>query len=281
MNGFGRRSRGVLPALAIAVAVAVMVAGCANGDPIPSAASSSPTPPAVELVIFGAASLRNVLKQVEAAYEVEHPGIDVVVSTGSSTALRAQIEQGAPADIFLSADTVNPQRLADARLIDGDPVPFARNRLAIIVPIANPAGIVNPADLARPGLKIIAANERVPITAYATQAIVALGALPGYPAGFAEAYARNVVSREEDVGSVVAKIELREGDAAIVYATDALASKAATTIPIPDAADPMAAYAGVVIGASDHPEEASAFLAWLAGPAGEAILADAGFLPPT
>ena len=279
MNGFGRRFRGALPGLAVAVAAAVSVAGCAGGATL-SAKSSSPTAPAVQLVVFAAASLRDVLKQVEAAYEVEHPGIDIVVSTGSSAALRAQIEQGAPADIFLSADTVNPQRLADAGLSADDPVPFAGNRLAIIVPIANPAGIADPADLARPGLKIIAAGERVPITAYATEAIQALGALPGYPAGFAEAYAQNVVSREEDVGSVVARIELREGDAAIVYATDALASSLATTIPIPDVADPTAVYAGVVIGASDHREEATGFLAWLVGPVGEAILADAGFLPP-
>ena len=277
MNGFGRTCRGALSAL---VVVALVLAGCAGGS-TPSSASSSSARPPVELVVFGAASLRSALKQVESAYETGHPGIHVVVSTGSSAALRAQIEQGAPADIFLSADIVNPQRLADAGLIDGDPVPFAGNRLAIIVPIANPAGITDPADLARPGIKIIAAGDQVPITGYATEAIQALAALPGYPAGFADAYAANVVSREEDVGSVVAKIELREGDAAIVYATDALASKAAMTIPIPDAADPTAVYAGAVIGASDHREEATALLAWLAGPVGGAILADAGFLPPT
>jgi molybdate transport system substrate-binding protein len=280
LNGFDRTCRGVLPTFALALVVALAVAGCAAEDATPSAASSSPTPPPVELVVFGAASLRSVLKQVESAYENEHPRIDVVVSTGSSAALRTQIEQGAPADVFLSADTVNPRRLADAGLIGGDPVPFARNRLAIIVPITNPAGITGPADLARPGIKIIAAGERVPITGYATEAIQALAALPGYPAGFADAYAANVVSREDDVGAVAAKIELREGDAAIVYATDARASDAVTAVAIPDAADPTATYAGAVIGASGHRAEATAFFDWLAGPAGEAILADAGFLPP-
>ena len=221
------------------------------------------------------------MKQVESAYEIAHPGIAVVVSTDSSAALATQIEEGAPADIFLSADTVNPKRLADAGLTSGEPTPFARNRLAIIVPVANPAGITSPADLARPGTKIIAAGDQVPITSYATKAIRALGALPGYPAGFAEAYAANVVSREDNVGAVAAKVELREGDAAIVYATDALASGALATIAIPDVVNPVATYAGVVIGTSEHREEATAFLAWLLGPAGRAILAAAGFLQPT
>jgi len=278
LNWLGRRSWGVLPTFALALVV--VVTGCVNGDSTSSVAFPSPTPPPVELVVFGAASLRSVLKQLESAYELEHPGIDLVVSTDSSATLRAQIEQGAPADIFLSADTMNPQRLADAGLSDGAPVPFARNRLAIIVPRANPAGITDPAELARTGIKIIAAGERVPITAYATEAIRALATLPGYPAGFAEAYAQNVVSREEDVGSVVAKIELREGDAAIVYATDALASDVTSTIPIPADVNPTATYAGVVTSTSDHLEEATAFFTWLGGPVGEAILADAGFLPP-
>ena len=218
---------------------------------------------------------------MESAYEIGHPGIDLIVSSDSSTTLRTQIELGAPADIFLSADTTNPQALADAGLIYGEPIPFARNHLAIIVPITNPAGITKPTDLARPGLKLIAAGDSVPITAYATEAVEAMAGLPGFPAGFAEAYVANVVSEEDNVGAVVAKIELREGDAAIVYATDALASDVVATIPIPEAANPTATYAGVVTSTSTHRDEATAFFAWLVGPAGRAIFASAGFLSPT
>lgn len=285
MMPVSRVFRRIVPAMV--VAVAVLAAGCASSDPTLSVSTPTSTvSPAsiaapVDLVIFGAASLKNVLGQVESAYEIGHPGIDLVMSTDSSTTLRTQIELGAPADIFLSADTTNPQALADAGLIYAEPVPFARNRLAIIVPIANSAGITDPADLARRGLKIIAAGDSVPITAYATEAVQALGALSGYPAGFAEAYAANVVSREDNVGAVVAKIELREGDAAIVYATDALASDVVATIPIPEAANPTATYAGVVTSTSTHRDEATAFVAWLVGQAGRAIFAGAGFLPPT
>ncbi len=274
-----RGSRGrVLPPLVTVVAfVAVVASACTTSE----RATAGSATERVELTVFGAASLRGVLSRIESAYERGHPDIDITVSTDSSAALRTQIEQGAPADVFLSADTKSPQALAAAGLSVGSPIPFAGNRLAIVVPPGNPAGVSGPADLARPGLKIIAAGDQVPITGYATEAIESMGALPGYPAGFADAYAANVVSHEDNVGAIVAKIELREGDAAIVYATDARASELVGTIPIPDAADPTAAYAGVVTAASSRRQEAAAFFDWLVGPAGQAILAEAGFLPPT
>ena len=106
----------------------------------------------MELTIFAAASLKNMLAEAETAYEASHPGTDLTISTDSSAALATQIEQGAPADVFLSADTTNPQKLVDGGFASGDAVPFAANTLTLIVPTDNPARIESPADLAKPGL---------------------------------------------------------------------------------------------------------------------------------
>lgn len=254
-----------------AAALAVTMAAC--GLP-----SSSREP--IQLTVYAAASLRGPLEALTAAYADVAPGITLTVSAGASSALRAQIEQGAPADVFLSADTNNPAALVEAGLTAGEARVVAGNRLAIIVPSANPGAIAAPADLGRPGVKIVAAADAVPITGYAAELVANLAALDGYPPDLAEAYAANVVSREDDVQAVVAKIELGEGDAAIVYRTDALASDAVTTIDIPAGADVTASYAGVVVGSSGHLVEARAFLDWLSAPAAQAILASFGFAPP-
>jgi molybdate transport system substrate-binding protein len=205
----------------------------------------------------------------------------LTIATDASSTLRTQIEQGAPVDVFLSADQTNPTKLVDGGLADGAAVDFAGNLLTVIVPMANPARIATPADLAKPGVKIIAAGADVPITRYASEAVTNLAGLPGYPAGFASAYDARVVSKEDNVKAVVAKVELGEGDAAIVYVTDAKASNKVTTIEIPAAANVPATYAGVVVKASTHAGAAHAFLTWLRGPDGQAILAAFGFLAPS
>jgi molybdate transport system substrate-binding protein len=248
----------------------------------PATVASSPAPDAVELTIYGAASLKGALEEAGAAYEAVNPDTDLVIAADSSAALETQIEQGAPADVFLSADTANPRKLVDKGLADGAPVTFARNELTVIVPKENPAGIQSPADLAKPGTKIIAAGDEVPITKYAMQLIDNLARETGYPADFAAAYAANVVSREDNVKSVVAKVgEFVEGDAGIVYVTDAKASDEVLTVPTPPGANVPATYDGVVVKASAHAAEARAFLEWLAGPEGQAILGELGFLPPS
>ena len=205
----------------------------------------------------------------------------LTISTDASSALEMQIEQGAPADIFLSADAANPQKLVAAGLADGEPVAFAGNELTIVVPTGNPAGITSPADLANAGVKVIAAGDAVPITRYATQLVHNLANEPGYPADFAAAYAANVVSKEDNVKALLAKIELGEGDAGIVYVTDAKGSSKVTTIGVPDAANVPATYDGVVVKSSAHTAAARSFLAWFAGPDGQAVLGSLGFLPPS
>jgi molybdate transport system substrate-binding protein len=258
------------------VTLAVVLAACSGAGTSPS--TGGPAAPS-GLTIYAAASLKAALAKAKTAYEAANPGTRLTISTDSSSALETKIEQGAPADVFLSADTANPQKLVDAGLAAGGVTKVAGNLLTVIVPTANPAGIRTPADLAKTGVKVIAAGDTVPITRYADRLVANLGKQSGYPADFAVRYAANVASREDNVAAVVAKIELGEGDAGIVYVTDAKASGKVAVIPVPDAANVPATYAGVVVGASASGAAARAFLAWLAGPDGRAVFASFGFLP--
>ena len=268
----------------LVIVLAVVLASCSSDGAAASATRSpgpaSPSVSAGDLTIYGAASLKGALDKAKAAYEAANPGTTLVISTDASSALETKIEQGAPADLFLSADTSNPKKLVDKGLAAGDPVPFAGNKLTVIVPADNPAGIRTPADLARSGVKVIAAGDDVPITKYATQLVTNLAAEAGYPADFAAAYAANVASKEDNVKAVVAKVELGEGDAGIVYVTDAKASTKVSTVDVPDSANVPATYDGLVVRASRNPAAATAFLDWFAGPDGQAILGSFGFLPP-
>ena len=184
----------------------VVVAACSNAGAAPSTASRSPA--GTDLTIYGAASLAKVLDQVEIAYEAAVPGTTLTISTDSSAALATQIEQGAPADVFLSADTTNPQKLVDGGLADGEALPFAGNRLTVIMPVDDPGGLTTPFDLAKDGIRVIAAGDEVPITTYATQLVERLAAAPGAPVDFAARYAANVASKEDNVAAVRTKIEL-------------------------------------------------------------------------
>ncbi len=271
----------------VTAALALVLAGCGGTNPSsttapPTQAASQPAQSVapVELNILGAASLKGALDKVKQAYEAASARITLTISTDSSSALETKIEQGAPADVFLSADTTNPQKLVDGGFAPGPIVVFAGNKLTIIVPKDNPAGIASPKDLARSGVDVIAAGDAVPITRYAKQLVDKLAALPGYPASFAADYAANVVSKEENVNAVVGKIELGQGDAGIVYVTDAAASTKVATVDVRADANVPATYGGVVVKATTHAIEAQAFLTWLAGAQGQAILTTFGFQPP-
>lgn len=270
------RPRGVPRGVAALLVGLVIAGGCSDAN-----GAGAERQPAVDLAVFAAASLRDAVADVETAYEAVTPGVALTIVTDSSATMRTQIEEGAPADVFLSADAIHPGALADAGLADGEPIVFARNRLALIVPTDNPAAISSPMDLASRGVRIIAAGEAVPITGYADRLVANLATLPGYPPDFVVAVAANVVSREENVRSVVAKIGLGEGDAAIVYRTDATALDDVVAIDLPEAANVEASYAAVVVAATADAPEAHAFLDWLAGPDGASVLARFGFLPPT
>jgi molybdate transport system substrate-binding protein len=268
---------------ALVPALLFVVTACSNGGASLTASTALSAAPSARatLMIYGAASLKGALDKVTAAYQTANPGTTLTISTDSSATLETQIEQGAPADVFLSADTTNPKKLVDKALAAGAAVAFAGNKLTIIVPTANPAGIKTAADLAKTGVKVIAAGDAVPITEYATQLVANLADEAGYPADFGAKYTANVASKEDNVKAIVAKVELGEGDAGIVYVTDAKASTKVTTVDVPDTANVSATYAGVVVKASRNAAAGQAFMTWFAGPDGQAILGTFGFLPPS
>lgn len=238
--------------------------------------SPSPTPAPGGLTVYGAASLRNALARLEPEWESTHATVPLTISTGSSAALRTQIELGAPVDVFLAADVANPGRLVEGGFAAGDPVAIGVTELVIVTPIGNPGQIDEVTDLARPGLKVIAAGPGVPISGYVEQLL----RRPGLPPGFAAAYRANVVSHEDDVAAVLAKIELGEGDAALVYHTDAVASQKVDAISLPRELNVQATYAGVVITSADRAADGRAFLDWLTGPVARPILEHMGFSDP-
>jgi molybdate transport system substrate-binding protein len=259
--------------LAAPVLVALLLGACAPATSVaPSGVGS--------LTVYAAASLKASLARAITTYEAGHPGTAITVSTDSSAALATQIEQGAPADLFLSADTTNPQHLVDTGVATGPVVPFCRNELVLIVPAGNPGHVTTPLDLGRPGQKVVAAGDSVPITRYANQLIRNLASASPSAAGLAAAYAANVVSKEDNVAAVVAKVALGEGDAAIVYATDARAESRVVAIPIPPASNVIATYGGVVVEAAPNRSAAEAFLDWLLAPQGQDLFGAFGFLPP-
>ncbi len=218
----------VLAGIAVACAAPPTTPSSSLGGPPVSDAPSS-----VALTVLAAASLTDAGAELEAAYEDATPAVDLTWSFDSSSALRGQVEAGAAADVFLSADAGNPESLEEGGLTVGAQVPFASNLLTIVVPSDNPGGVESWTDLATDGLRIVAAGEDVPIQQYADEVIANLDTEADAPDGYAQAVAANVVSREDNVRAVLARIELGEGDAAIVYVTDAMSSPDVTAIGSP------------------------------------------------
>ncbi len=239
----------MLGGAALALA-AVALAGVTFAD-----GSSSP-----QLTIFAAASLTNVFPRLD-----PHDRY----SFGGSNDLAAQVRQGAPADVFASADTKLPEHLYRQRLVE-KPVVFTRNELVLIVPKANPAGIDRVGDLTKPKIKLVIGAAGVPVGDYTRTVLAKLGLAR---------LVRKAVSQETDVREVLTKVALGEADAGFVYKTDAQSvSGKVTTIGIPRSAQPIVRYAAAVVRSTTHPVAARAFVASLLGSRGQRLLRAAGFL---
>ena len=260
------RARRIAPALALALALAGLAVAIG-----PAVAA---TPPAT-LTVFAAASLAEPFTELARMLERQRPGLVVLLNLAGSQQLAAQIEQGARADLFASADARWMAYLATRDLLDGAPRVFARNRLVVIVPRTNPARIGRLQDLARRGVKVVLGAPAVPAGAYSREALRRLATLPGFPLDFAGRVLRNVVSEEENVKSVVAKVQIGEADAGIVYRSDvnAAAERDLRTLALPDPADVVAEYPIARLRGATDPAAAQAFLALLASPEGGAVLA--------
>ena len=231
---------------------------------------SASVPITGEVVVFAASSLTESFTTLAKGFEAAHPGTKVTLSFGASSTLAQQVIEGAPADVFAAADTTTMKKLTDANQAGGQPVVFARNRLAIIVPKGNPKKITGLGDLAQPGVIVALCAETVPCGSFAKQALAKAG-VTVTPKSF-----------EDNVKGVVTKAQLGEIDAGIVYATDVQASAGkAEGVSIPDAQNVIASYPIVQTARTAHRAAAKAFLDYATGADGLATLATAGFLAPT
>jgi molybdate transport system substrate-binding protein len=232
------------------------------------------------ITIFAAASLREAFEAAGSAF-TKKTGIAVAFDFAGSDTLAAQIAQGAPADVFASANETQMKKVADAGLLAGPSTTFARNRLVIIVPKANPGNVKTAADLGRPGVKVVLAAPTVPVGSYARTTFAKMNGLNGAPADFAAAVEKNVVSNELDVKAVATKISLGEGDAGVVYATDVTPDVAATVevLQFPAGVAPDATYPIAALKAAPNAAGAQAFVSFVLGD-GQAFLKARGFLAP-
>jgi molybdate transport system substrate-binding protein len=231
-----------------------------------------------DITVFAAASLTDAFSEIGEAFQSANPATGVAFNFAGSAALRAQIEEGAPADVFASANTSHMQTLVDGGLAL-DPAVFAHNSLVVIAPSDNPAGLDTLADIARPGLKLVLAAPEVPVGGYAREMLAKADADPGFGAGFSEAVLDNLVSNESNVKQVVAKMQLGEADAGIVYGSDVTPDVAPKlyTIEVPEAVNVIADYPIAVLEDAGDAEVARAFVDFVLSTDGQTILAKWGF----
>jgi molybdate transport system substrate-binding protein len=244
--------------------------------------ASAPAPAQNQtLIVFAAASLTESFGAAGPAF-TKKTGIPVTFDFGGSDTLATQIAQGAPADVFASANLTQMKVVTGAGLAAGTPVTFAKNRLVAIAPKNDPLKITGPADLAKPGIKVVLAATTVPVGGYARATFAKLAGQPGYTAGFPAAVETNVVSNELDVKAVVTKIALGEADAGVVYSTDVTPAVAAqlNEYPFPAAVAPDIEYPIVALKNAPNAKGAQAFVDYVVSAEGQAFLKARGFIAP-
>ncbi|MEO5834124.1 MAG: molybdate ABC transporter substrate-binding protein [Nakamurella sp.] len=255
-----------------------MLAGCGSGSGTPTVAANGSGSSASEataaaavprtLTVFAAASLKPTFTTLGTTFEAGHPGTAVVFSFAGSSDLVTQLQNGAPADIFASADTTTMTKAADAGLVSGPPVDFATNTLTIVTPPENPAGITSFADLAGDGVSEVICASAVPCGS-ATKKIETATGITLTP-----------VSEEQSVTDVLNKVESGEADAGLVYVTDATkAGDKVVAIAFPESSGAVNTYPIGVLKDSSDAELAQAFVTLVTGPEGRAVLSAAGFAP--
>jgi molybdate transport system substrate-binding protein len=232
------------------------------------------------LTVFAAASLTDAFEAMGEELKAEYPALSIAYNFGGSQALVTQLREGAQADVFASANAVQMQAARDAGLITGEPAIFVGNVLVVVTPKGNPADIQDAADLGEDGVRLVLAQPEVPAGGYARDVICRMAADPStYGHNFAERVAANVVSEEEDVRDVLAKVALGEADAGIVYVSDAVAAgEQVHVIDIPDDVNVIATYPVAVLAGGDE-ALGSAFVAYLLSEEGQALLESYGFQP--
>ena len=233
-----------------------------------------------QLTIFTAASLTEAFKEMGANIEQANPGTKVTFNFAGSPTLRTQLAQGARADVFASADEPNMQGAQKEGTIASEPRLFVRNQLVAIVPAANPAQVMRLQDLAKPGVKLVLTNKEVPVGNYSRQALAKMSQDAAFGSEFATRVLANLVSEETNVKQVVAKVQLGEAHAGIVYSSDVTPAVrgAVQVLTIPDPFNVIAHYPIAVVRDAPNAAGARAFIDYVLSPAGQAILTKHGFL---
>ena len=232
------------------------------------------------LTVLAAASLTNAFEEIGSAFEAANPGVNVEFQFGASSDLAAQLAEGAPADIFASANNKQMTVARDAGRIEGKAYTFAKNRLVVIMPEDNPAGIETLHDLSNDGVLLVIAAEGVPVRDYTNSMVDKLVNVPGYGEDFKTAFYNNVVSEEDNVRQVSAKVALGEADAGLVYFSDVTPEIAEDVkmIGVPDAYNTLATYPIAVTNDSPNKELAQAFIDYVLSDAGQDTLVAWNFI---
>jgi molybdate transport system substrate-binding protein len=253
------------------VAVVVLAGGCSrsgSSSSSPSAASSSASASTAAITVFAAASLTGTFTQLGKQFEAAHPGDTVKFSFGPSSGLATQITSGAPADVFASAAPKNMQDVVSA----GDasnPQTFAKNKMEVAVPPSNPAKVTSVNDLAKKSVKVALCQPQVPCGVVAAEVFKNVGITV------------KPVTLQADVKSVLTQVEIGNVDAGMVYVTDAKAAGTKVTgVTIPASENASTLYPIATISSSKQKSEAQAFVAYVLSPAGQQVLAAAGFEKP-
>jgi molybdate transport system substrate-binding protein len=253
----------------VGVLAVVALAGCGP----PSGASNR-----TELTVLAAASLKTVLPEIGAGFTGQNPDVAFTFAFAGTDQLAAQIREGAPADVFAGASTAYGDLLLQAGLIEPY-LRFCTNRLVMVVPSSNPAGIASLEDLAsRPAILVIG-SETVPVGSYTRTALANLDAL--YGSGYSGAVLGKAVSNEDSVASILTKVASGEADAGFVYATDARsAGSMVRSFGLPPQARAVATYPVAVVEGSPHGAVARRFAGFLLEPTAQRLLRQAAFGPP-
>ena len=230
-----------------------------------------------EITVFAASSLTDAFNELAQAFQAQNEGVQVVLNLAGSSQLATQLNEGIVADVFASANAAQMQAVINSgRIRAGTEVLFVSNRLTILVPADNPAGIHSLEDLAKQGVQLVLAVEGVPVREYTDQIVGAM------PADFQTRFYANLVSEEDNVRQVSAKVALGEADAGIVYTSDVTPDigEQVRQIVIPDAQNVVAAYPIAPLADAPHPDAAQSFIDFILSAEGQAILARWGFGPP-
>jgi molybdate transport system substrate-binding protein len=264
------------PALTVVIALVLLLAACSGMSPAGSAGAPA------TIKVFAAASLQDAFGEIGRNYEAANPGVKVAFNFAGSQQLAQQIAQAAPTDVFASANKAQMAvAIQSGRIVSGTDQVFAGNRLVVVVPKDNRAGVQTLRDLGKPGLKLVLAARGVPAGQYALDFLTKTLQDGSFGPGYREAVLKNVVSYEENVRSVLSKVVLGEADGGIVYTTDISGDTAGkvTRIDISDALNTVATYPIAVLKDSAQSALAKGFVDYVLSDAGQKVLLAYGFIP--